>query len=195
MSKNHATTPSPKKAPTRKKVRKTRFLRVKNWSRFQHYKKRNPPWIRLHRSILRDRHFLMLTEIEQWQLVRLWLIASENDNKLADDEAWLRRAIGTRKTLPVSTFKRLGFLETWSSEAETPGNNGDDASEPLAPGMQSAEPDSSDVSEGSETRDGLQPNNNGRPSCPHCPGGMPFKSYERLADHLANVHGLERGAA
>ena len=24
----------------------------KNWSDFQHYKERNPPWIRLHRSLL-----------------------------------------------------------------------------------------------------------------------------------------------
>ena len=28
--------------------------RVKNWSKFQHYKNRNPPWIRLHVEILDD---------------------------------------------------------------------------------------------------------------------------------------------
>jgi hypothetical protein len=29
-----------------------RYLRVKNWSEFQHYKDRNPPWIKLHRTLL-----------------------------------------------------------------------------------------------------------------------------------------------
>jgi len=28
------------------------MLRVKNWGKFQHYKDRNPPWIKLHRGLL-----------------------------------------------------------------------------------------------------------------------------------------------
>ena len=29
-------------------------LRVKNWSAFQHYRHRRPPWIKLHRGLLDD---------------------------------------------------------------------------------------------------------------------------------------------
>ena len=30
------------------------ILRVKGWARFQHYRHRRPPWIRLYRSLLDD---------------------------------------------------------------------------------------------------------------------------------------------
>jgi hypothetical protein len=37
-----------------------RFLQVKNWRSFQHYGKRNPPWIKLHRALLDDYAFCAL---------------------------------------------------------------------------------------------------------------------------------------
>ena len=33
---------------------------VKNWDEFQHYKDRNPPWIKLHNHLLDDYEFEML---------------------------------------------------------------------------------------------------------------------------------------
>ena len=32
----------------------TARLHIKNWGEFQHYKKRNPPWIKLHKKLLDD---------------------------------------------------------------------------------------------------------------------------------------------
>jgi hypothetical protein len=34
----------------------------KNWGKFQHYKDRCPPWIKLHRDLLNDREFLHLSQ-------------------------------------------------------------------------------------------------------------------------------------
>jgi hypothetical protein len=88
-----------------------RYLAVKNWDKFQHYKQRNPPWIRLHRTLLRDHKFNQLTENEQWMLVRMWLLASESDNHMAYDEKWVRRAINSSKKVPLEKFVSMGFLE------------------------------------------------------------------------------------
>ena len=33
------------------------ILTVRNWSDFQHYKDRSPPWIRLHRDLLDNYEF------------------------------------------------------------------------------------------------------------------------------------------
>lgn len=99
----------------------TGFLRVKNLSRFQHYKKRNPPWIKLYRTVITGEDgqlddFLTLTESEQWQLVRIWVLASQCDHGLLrDDERWLRRAIRSERRVPVEKFVQDGWLEQIAS--------------------------------------------------------------------------------
>ncbi len=55
-------------------------LRVKNWTKFQHYKKRSPPWIKLHRELLDDYEFICLPDASAALAPRLWLLASESDD-------------------------------------------------------------------------------------------------------------------
>lgn len=50
----------------------------KNWHSFQHYNKRNPPWIKLHRSLLDDFEFCQLPTASRALAPMLWLIASES---------------------------------------------------------------------------------------------------------------------
>lgn len=48
----------------------------KNWSEFQHYKDRNPPWIKLHRTLLDDPTFQRLPIASRALAPMLWLLAS-----------------------------------------------------------------------------------------------------------------------
>lgn len=50
---------------------------VLGWEKFQHYKKRNPPWIRLYRTLLDDAEWRALGDFSARLLVELWLLASE----------------------------------------------------------------------------------------------------------------------
>lgn len=50
----------------------------KNWAKFQHYKDRCPPWIKLHRDLLNDRHFISLPTASKALAPLLWLLASES---------------------------------------------------------------------------------------------------------------------
>jgi hypothetical protein len=54
------------------------ILRIKNWSSFQHYKERNPPWIKLHKSLLDDYEYQSLPVASKALAPMLWLLASEN---------------------------------------------------------------------------------------------------------------------
>jgi hypothetical protein len=54
-------------------------LKIKNWSRFQHFKDRKPPWIKLHKEILERRDIMMLSDRNFKVLTCLWLLASEDD--------------------------------------------------------------------------------------------------------------------
>ena len=56
------------------------MLRPKNWSEYQHYKDRNPPWIKLHRDLLNDRDFMCLPLASKAIAPLLWLLASEAKN-------------------------------------------------------------------------------------------------------------------
>lgn len=50
----------------------------KNWREFQHYKDRNPPWIRLHRKLLDDKDFHRLPVESRALAPMLWLLAAES---------------------------------------------------------------------------------------------------------------------
>lgn len=54
------------------------MLRPKNWDQFQHYKKRNPPWIKLHRQLLDDYEYHCLPVASRALAPCLWLLASES---------------------------------------------------------------------------------------------------------------------
>jgi hypothetical protein len=60
-------------------------LKVKNWEKYQHYKNRNPPWIKLHVSTLNDRDFISLSLASKGLLMQLWILASENEGKIPYD--------------------------------------------------------------------------------------------------------------
>jgi hypothetical protein len=55
-------------------------MRPKNWRRFQHFKDRKPPWIKLYRDLLDDLDWHRLDGEAAKFLVQLWLLASEDDD-------------------------------------------------------------------------------------------------------------------
>lgn len=56
-------------------------VRIKNWSKHQHFKDRTPPWIKLYRDILDDPDWHELSGDDAKMLVNLWLIASEDETR------------------------------------------------------------------------------------------------------------------
>lgn len=64
--------------------------RVKNWSEFQHYRNRCPPWIKLQKSLLDDFEFARLPLASKALAPLLWLLASESmDGEVRIDPEWL----------------------------------------------------------------------------------------------------------
>lgn len=75
------------------------YFRVRNFEEFQHYKHRNPPWIRLYERILRDRKFYLLDEHSKYVIIGLFLLASQHENRVEFDEQWISDQLHL-KTLP-----------------------------------------------------------------------------------------------
>jgi hypothetical protein len=89
-----------------------RIFSVKNFERFQHYKDRNPPWIKLYNELLDDYEFGCLQDASKMHLIAIWLLASRSENKLPYDPEWVARRINATDPVNLDELVRRGFLLT-----------------------------------------------------------------------------------
>lgn len=100
-----------------------KFFRVRNFEKFQHYKDRNPPWIKLYRSILDDPRFFQLAEPDRFLLLGIFILASQSDNKLPDDQHWLKVKLMTKRQVPIELLVRTEWLEWVEETGVSPGKS------------------------------------------------------------------------
>lgn len=103
-------------------------MKIRNWEKFQHYKYRNPPWIKLYRDLLNDPDWFELSGESAKGLMMLWLIASEADGYLPASNVLAFR-------LHISENRITSLLSDCSKWLE------DDASNVLASCKQDAIPE------------------------------------------------------
>ena len=82
-------------------------MKIKNWHKFQHFKDRKPPWIKLYRDILDDVEWHELDAQSAKILVMLWLIASEDDNGCLPSLKSLAFRLRVSETVIKSTVYKL----------------------------------------------------------------------------------------
>lgn len=92
-------------------------VRIKNWHKFQHFKDRRPPWVKLYRDLLDDMEWHELEPKAAKALVTLWLIASESDGELPET-----KKLSFRMRLPemdvLDVFSKLShWLEHYDDDA------------------------------------------------------------------------------
>ena len=118
-------------------------LRPKNWNEFQHYKRRHPPWVKLHKRLLDDFEFQSLPLASKALAPMLWLLASEDRQGWIDAEAakisFRLRISEEELEQAIQPLIACGFFE-----------HEEDASAALALDMQDALPETESESE-SET--------------------------------------------
>lgn len=83
---------------------------VKNFARFQHYKDRAPPWIKLYNELLDDYEFGRLPDASKMHLIAIWLLASRSDNKIPYDAAWVGKRINANTKVDLTLLACAGFI-------------------------------------------------------------------------------------
>ena len=86
-------------------------MKIKNWSKFQHFKDRKPPWIKLYRDILDDMNWHQLDPLASKVLVMCWLIASEDDGQIPDAKTLAFRLRMSEKQISDCLIKLSHWLE------------------------------------------------------------------------------------
>lgn len=85
-------------------------FKVKDYEKFQHYKDRSPPWIKLYNSTLEDYTFATLEDKDKAHLVAIWLLASRYENKLPYDKIFIAGKINARSPVDLDLLCEKGFI-------------------------------------------------------------------------------------
>ncbi len=90
--------------------------RIKGWNKFQHFKDRRPPWVKLYRDLLDDMDWHELDGDSAKTLISLWLIASENEGQLPSMRKLAFRLRMTEKALSAVISQLDHWLEVDDNE-------------------------------------------------------------------------------
>lgn len=93
------------------------YFSVRNWEEFQHYKDRDPTWIKLYNRLLDDYAFGLLPDARKWHLIGIFLLASRHNNRVPKDPHWVARKIGAHMPVDLTLLERAGFLVMLDDES------------------------------------------------------------------------------
>jgi len=86
-------------------------LRIRNWERFQQYKDRCPPWIKLHREILQSEDWVMWDDASRVLAIACMLLASRTDDGTVPlNLEYIKRAAYLNAAPDLRPLIACGFL-------------------------------------------------------------------------------------
>ena len=90
------------------------YIHIENWRKFQHYKDRNPPWIKLYVNILDDYEYNILPDNHKLILIHLWLLASKTNNNIPYDLNYIKGTLKLNIAIEIEPLIKAGFI--WCDE-------------------------------------------------------------------------------
>ena len=145
-------------------------MRIKNWTKFQHFKDRRPPWVKLYRDILDDLEWHELDPLAAKVLVMLWLIASENEGRIPDNKTLAFRL----RLTEVKTKEIVIKLSHWLEQDDiNPISNGYQHDLPETETERETETDLDAIASLSSTK------------LPDCPHKQILNLYKKHLSHLS----------
>ena len=83
------------------------YIEICEWDTFQHYKKRNPPWVKLYVKLLDDDDFCLLPDDSKLLFLCLLPFASRRKNKIRLHFPWLQKKLPIDKVITMDTLQPL----------------------------------------------------------------------------------------
>lgn len=87
------------------------FIRVRNWEKFQHYKDRSAPWIKLYRDMMDSALWVMSSDASKLLAMCTMFLAVRNDNKIPLDIPYIRRVCHLETDPDFSDLIKHQFIE------------------------------------------------------------------------------------
>ena len=92
------------------------WIVIRNWDKFQHYRDREPVWIKNYVRLLHDDNYLGLTFHQRGLLHGLWIAYAASGRQIRDSTASVHRMLGQRTTnAQLLSLNRAGFIDVLAS--------------------------------------------------------------------------------
>jgi len=95
------------------------YIRITNWEHLQHYKDRDPPWIKLHNRWLAELHFRALPDASKLLLILLWLLRSRLEGDIPLDGRYIKEMTGFNGKVDLKSLLDNNFV-TCYQDASVP---------------------------------------------------------------------------
>ena len=96
-----------------------RALKVTNWDRWQSYRadRGQPPWIKVHRTLLRNPEWTTLSDAQRGQLVQIWILAADKGGTIeappgVELPTFIRRVCCMESDPDLQLLASLRFIST-----------------------------------------------------------------------------------
>jgi len=88
------------------------YLKINNWEKWQTYRKDRgqPPWIKIHRRIMRNPEWVSLSDSERGQLVAIWLLAADHDGVIPASPDLIQKLCFMTEPPNINKFIELDFI-------------------------------------------------------------------------------------
>ncbi|MCP4375824.1 MAG: hypothetical protein GY794_06580, partial [bacterium] len=88
-------------------------LRIRNWDKWQSYRKDRgqPPWIKIHREVMRNTDWVELSDAQRGQLVAIWLLAADRDGVIPTSPKTIQKLCYLDAEPDLQLFVDKGFIE------------------------------------------------------------------------------------
>lgn len=95
-------------------------IQITNWDKWQTYRKDRgqPPWIKVHRRLLRNEEWVDLTDSERGQLVAMWLLAADHDGLIPASPQKIQKLCFMTEPPNLNKFISLGFMTSDGSHID-----------------------------------------------------------------------------
>jgi hypothetical protein len=89
-----------------------KYLKIRHWDTWQTYRKDRgqPPWIKLHRCVMRDPEWVLLSDAQRGQLVAMWLLAADRDGAIPASPLVLQKLCFMSSEPELNLLMELGFI-------------------------------------------------------------------------------------
>lgn len=87
--------------------------RIRNWDKWQSYRKDRgqPPWIKIHREVMRNPEWVSLSDAQRGQLVAIWLLAADRNGVIPASPLVIQKLCHLDTEPDLQLFTDKGFIE------------------------------------------------------------------------------------
>ena len=89
------------------------YLKISNWNKWQTYRadRGQPPWIKIHRILLRNPEWQSMTDAEKGQLVSIWMLAADRNGEIPENPKMIQKLCGLDCAPDLQALVVSGFID------------------------------------------------------------------------------------